>query len=191
MKSNYSLNIFQATYWRFPVSMTAVEMRERARIIQNFASIVARSEDEFEKLVAVDSENDLSGMNDTLFSSRDRDSDDHDEQLSINQKNENNPYLQSRAENAVSDDTEINTEDIRFRLNELLDSDDEVHDEVTAMFRENTEKMKRRRTQAFESDSDEDEGMENISSAPTMQKNSTTNTQSVKKRKAIIESDGE
>lgn len=183
INSIYSSNVFQATYWRFPASMTAVEMRRRAKIIHNYASVVARSEDDFEKLLVADSEDDLNGINDTLFSSPDSD-DDQDEQSSMNKTNEKNLYLQSSSANVVPDDTEINTEDIRFRLNELLDSDDSVHCEVTA---------KRRRTQAFESDSDIDEGLENISGAPTKQKNNNTNKniQSVKKRKAIIESDDE
>lgn len=200
------MEIFQATYWRLPASMTAVEMRHRADLIQNFDTKSDGNDDEFEKLRVSDSEteDDLNEINETPMKSHDEvnkliydesDGDDNHVRGNVTAiSTGENIDLHSEAENAVPSDAEMNTEDIRSRLNSLLDSDDSDHSGGSSSVSRNRKTTKRRRIQAFESDSDNDENVTDNSSTQMELIRNEANTKSAigaKKKKAIIESDDE
>lgn len=188
-----------------------MEMRQRSKLLQNYASVEIQSdgnEDDFGKLLVSDSESedDSNEINETLVTSHNHlnkrkvQSEDDANGARANVTTDSGKKklnLQPETENVVSSDTEINTEDIRARLNKLLesdDSDDSIHKKVTTIQSGNTKGMKRRRIKAFESDSDNDEDTVNISSIQIKQHYSDTNTKPAivaKKKKAVIESDDE
>lgn len=203
------MEVFQATYWRLPASMTAVEMRQRAELIQNFGGADTKSDgndDEFEELLVSDSEteDDLNEINETPMKSHGQvnkliydESDDDDNHVRGNVtaiSTGENMDLHSETDNANPSDTEINTEDIRSRLNSLLDSEDSDHSGGSKSVSGNRKATKRRRIQAFESDSDNDENVIDNSSTQMEQIRNEANVPSAiaaKKKKAIIESDDE
>lgn len=193
-------------YWRVPATMTAAEMRQRANIVQKYASSETQSddyEDDFERLLLCNSEteDDLEEINDTLRDDMNTlihnhsDDNDYDLQLIANENSKKKESKESsQTENAFVDKAEINTETIRSRLNELLDSDDSdvsTHIESTASFAKNVVGVKRRRIQAFESDSDMDDDTENIPNTQVKENYMNTNTSSIisAKKKKAIESD--
>lgn len=183
--------------------MTAAEMRQRADLLKNFDVADTNfdgNDDEFEQLLVSDSEtdDDLNGVDETLMESHGQlisvgsDDDESDVRENVTAINtEEHMNLQSETENAVSSDTEINTEDIRSRLNNLLDSDDSDHSEGTLSLSERKKGTKRRRIQAFESDSENDAVAEDISSTQIPNETNTKSAIGAKKKKAIIESDEE
>lgn len=155
---------FQATFWRLPANMTAAEMRKRAEIIQNYITRSEGIEDDFGKLLVSDSETE-DGFNPTNATPVNFSSDD-DNDANVNNNINKSKNVQSESKKGVFSDTEMNTQNIRSRLNELLDSDDSDDDSLRSptLLSANTKGMKRRRLQAFDSDSDKNEDMENSSS---------------------------
>lgn len=170
--------------------MTAEEMRQRSEAIKNFTRGKTLSEEKsegFENVIASDSvseddSNNLNGDEEII----------HDQTININERDDGSEgklNFRTGTENTVSGDIEINTEDIRSKLNELLASDDTDEDvKITMVLSRKTKNMKRRRIQAFESDSDKNEDIENISDIHEKQNESAI---VAKKKKPIIESDGE
>lgn len=183
--------------------MTAAEMRERAKLIQKYGSLTldtGDSDDDFEKLYVSHSETEddlaeLSGSPVTCHEKINKliynhsDDEDYGTPLHVTKTNNKEKLeLHSETENAIANDAEINAEDIRSKLSELLDSDDSdaVHSEGSATLRGNTKGVKRTRLHAFESDSDNDENT--IKSNGSKQRS----VFALKKKKAtIIESDEE
>lgn len=195
-------------YWRVPVTMTAAEMRQRANIVQKYTSSETQSddnEDDFDRLLVCNSENEDNSeeINETIRDDMNkvihnqRNDNDYGTQPIANENSKKKETNESpETEIAGADEAEINTEAIRFRLNELLDSDDSdvsTHIEATASFVKNVVGMKRRRIQAFESDSDMDDDTGNIANTQAKENYMNTNTTSAisAKKKKAIESDDE
>lgn len=174
--------------------MTAEEMRQRSEAIENFTRVKTLSGEKskgFENVCAPDSvsEDDsdkLNGDGETIHDQM------NNQTININERDDGSEgklNFRKGTKNTVPEDIEINTEDIRSKLNELLASDDTDEDvEITMVLSRKTKNMKRRRIQAFDSDSDKNEDIENISD---IQKNQNESAIVAKKKKPLIESDGE
>lgn len=137
-------------------------------------------EDNMDAAVSSDEENGeaASGRQDQMNKLIYNDSDDDDNFMREN----SNKNVSTSPQGEYEDYTEINTEDIQSKLNELLDSDDSI-DEENDSLKKNQKKIKRVRVQAFESDSDDQENV--------VLNSNTDKIQTAPKKKRIIESESD